>query len=128
MDVPALLNQLDVFVLSSVMEANPVSILEAMASGKPVVSTAVGSIAETVLHEETGYLARAGDAAELASYTRRLLENKDLARRFGQAGRELLVENCSVHRMVRGYEQLIESLYQSKRPERTKLLPATTQA
>ena len=48
-DVPELLNLLDVFVLTSRMEANPVSILEALATGKPVVATRVGSIPETVI-------------------------------------------------------------------------------
>ena len=60
-DVPELLGLLDVFVLTSHNEANPVSILEALATGKPVVSTAVGSIPETVLEGVTGYLVDPGD-------------------------------------------------------------------
>src|SRR5690606_33927770 len=60
-DVSQLLTLLDVFVLTSQMEANPVSILEAAACGKPVVSTAVGSIPEVVLEGQTGFLVEPGD-------------------------------------------------------------------
>ena len=59
-DVPQLLNLFDVFTLTSHNEANPVSILEAAATGKPIVATRVGSIPETVLDGVTGYLVDPG--------------------------------------------------------------------
>ncbi len=61
-DIPDLLAALDLFVLSSRTEANPVSIIEAMAAGLPVMATRVGSVHETVLDGQTGYLVDTGDA------------------------------------------------------------------
>ena len=65
----------DVLVLSSHMEANPVSILEALACGKPVVATRVGSIRRDVEDGANGYLVPAGDEAELAARLANLLEH-----------------------------------------------------
>ncbi len=113
-DVPELLNLLDVFVLTSRMEANPVSILEALACGKPVVATRVGSIPETVIDGQCGYLVDPDDDAEMARRVAELLLDPAQARRFGAAGRQHVVENWSVDRMVAGYEELLESLYRRK--------------
>lgn len=114
-DVPELLGLMDVLVLCSRMEANPVCILEAMALGLPVVATRVGSIPQSVSDGETGFLAESGDEAALASHVSRLLLNPPRARRMGQAGREKAVAHHSLERMVEGYERLIESVYSSKR-------------
>ena len=61
-DVPRLLAAMDVFALTSHIEANPVSILEAMSVGRPVVATNVGSIHEAVAEGQTGFLVTPGDA------------------------------------------------------------------
>ncbi len=87
-DVPQLLALMDVFVLTSKMEANPVSILEAMASGKPVVATRVGSVPETVLEGRTGYLVAPGSADEVAAKVLELLGDQVRAAALGQAGRK----------------------------------------
>ncbi len=113
-DVPELLNLLDVFVLTSRMEANPVSILEALSCGKPVVATRVGSIPETVIDGQCGYLVEPDDDAEMVRRVAELLLDPAQARRFGAAGRQHVVENWSVDRMVAGYEELLESLYRRK--------------
>jgi glycosyltransferase involved in cell wall biosynthesis len=113
-DVPQLLSLLDVFTLTSQMEANPVSILEAAASGKPVVSTAVGSIPEIVLEGQTGFLVEPGDAHTLSKRVVELLTNLGCAQRLGAAARQHVVQNWSIDRMVAGYEQLIERLVAAK--------------
>jgi len=110
-DVPAVLSMLDVFALSSDNEANPVSILEAMAMAKPVVATQVGSVAESVVDGTTGYLVKPGDPSELAGRIVQLLQDPLLARSLGQAGRECVVRHWSLERMVEGYERLIEELH-----------------
>ena len=113
-DVAQLLNLLDVFVLTSHIEANPVSILEALATGVPVVATRVGSIPETVLDGATGYLVEPGDESAMASRIVELLLDPLKAKLLGAAGRRHVVENWSVDRMVTGYEELLERLYWQK--------------
>jgi glycosyltransferase involved in cell wall biosynthesis len=113
-DVPELLSLVDVAVLTSHMESNPVSLLEAMASETPVVATRVGSVPETVIDGKTGFLAAPGDADEIAERVVRLLDDPGLARRMGRAGREQVVAHGSVERMVDGYEHLIGEIYDAK--------------
>lgn len=74
-DIPALLAAMDVFVLTSRMEANPVSILEAMAAGLPVVAPRVGSIDESVSEGVTGYLTEPNCVEPVAERLVELLEN-----------------------------------------------------
>ena len=112
--MPEVLSLVDVVMLTSRMEANPASILEAMACEKPVVATRVGSVAETVLDGRTGYLVPPGDAYELARRTLDLLCHPDRAAMLGRAGREHVIAHWSVHRMVKGYEDLIAALYEKK--------------
>lgn len=115
-DIPELLALADTLVLSSHMEANPVSILEALACGKPVVATRVGSIPESVKDGVNGYLVAPGDAEQLADRVGALLADRDLARRLGAAGREIVVREWSLERMVEGYQNLIAGIYASKCP------------
>jgi glycosyltransferase involved in cell wall biosynthesis/O-antigen/teichoic acid export membrane protein len=113
-DVPELLGLLDVFVLTSHNEANPVSILEALASGKPVVSTAVGSIPQTVIDGVTGYLVEPNDELTMARRVSELLLDPAKSQRLGATGRRLVIDNWSLERMVEGYEELLERLYRQK--------------
>ena len=113
-DVPELLSLIDVMLLTSHMEANPVSIMEAMAAEKPVVATRVGSVAETVLEGRTGYLVAPGAAEEMAGRVVELLRDREIAAAMGRAGREHVLAHWSVERMVEGYQVLIEGIYTSK--------------
>ncbi len=115
-DVPDLLMLMDVFVLTSHIEASPVSILEAFAMCKPVVATQVGSVAEALRHGENGYLAPAGDCDAIAARTIELLENPRQAAAMGRNGREFVVRHASVDVMVSGYEALIRDIYFMKKP------------
>jgi glycosyltransferase involved in cell wall biosynthesis len=113
-DVPEILSLLDVFLLTSHMEANPVSILEAMSSEKPVVATRVGSVPETLLEGQTGYLVAPGDAEAMAARVIELFRNPEQAARLGRAGREHVVRQWSIQRMVEGYQDLLAGIYESK--------------
>jgi glycosyltransferase involved in cell wall biosynthesis len=115
-DIPAVLAALDLFALTSDNEANPVSILEAMAMGKPVVATGVGSVAESVVEGQTGYLVEPGRVEPMAARWLELLDDPLKARAFGEAGRQRVVERGSLQAMVAGYEQLIETIYRRKFP------------
>jgi glycosyltransferase involved in cell wall biosynthesis len=113
-DVAEVLSLVDVFVLTSHMEANPVSILEAMACEKPVVATSVGSVPENVLDGRTGYLAEPGDARRIADRVIRLLRDPALAAEMGRAARRHVAQHASSDRMVEGYQDLIEQIYREK--------------
>jgi glycosyltransferase involved in cell wall biosynthesis len=86
-DVPELLAASDVFALASRWEGSPVSVIEAMAAGLPVVATAVGGVPELVRHGECGLLVPPGSDAELGEALRRLASDPALRREFGAACR-----------------------------------------
>ncbi len=113
-DIPELLAALDVFLLTSRMEASPVSILEAMAAGKPVIAPRVGSIGESVIEGKTGWLTDPLDEQQVADRLIQLLADPELARRMGQAGRQAVLDRWSLERMVQGYENLIAEIYSGK--------------
>ncbi len=113
-DVCEVLSLIDVLVLSSHMEANPICLLEAMASEKPVVATRVGSVTETVLDGRTGYLVAAGDSQHMARRVLELLTDRTRAATMGRAGREHVITHWSVNRMVNGYQDLLTEIYTSK--------------
>jgi glycosyltransferase involved in cell wall biosynthesis len=113
-DIPDVLAACDVFALTSKMEANPVSILEAMATGKPVVAPRVGSIGESVIEGETGLLTAQGDETEAAEAILRLLADPALATAMGRAGRAVVDARWSLERMIEGYEDLITEIYREK--------------
>lgn len=109
-DVPELLAACDVFVLPSLFEGLPVSVLEAMASARPVIATAIGGTAEVVAHEETGLLVPPGDAASLAGAIDRLLGDPVLAARLAARGRALVEQEFSATVMAERVAQLYDQL------------------
>lgn len=113
-DVQELLSAMDVFALTSHNEANPVSILEAMASELPVVATNVGSVAESVAHKVNGFVVTPGNVEETAARWLELINDEPLRRAMGGAGRSRVVERWSLEAMVTGYEGLITEIYERK--------------
>ena len=113
-DVAEILPSLDLVALTSHNEASPVSILEALSCGVPVVSARVGSIPETVIPNETGELFEAGDLEGFVSVTINLLRDASKLAELGRQGRQYVAEHRSLDAMVRGYEALIQSTYRAK--------------
>lgn len=107
-DAPAALRGLDLFVFSSVNEGLPLVILEAMAAGLPVVSTAVGGVPE-ILPEDVGWLCPAGDATALAAAMLAAAASPDLRER-GERGRKMVFERYGIEQMARQYEELYRRL------------------
>ncbi|MBM3964282.1 MAG: glycosyltransferase [Planctomycetes bacterium] len=116
LDTDRLVAALDVFSLTSLNEASPVSILEAMACGVPVVSTRVGSVAESVLDAWNGFTVGSGDSHGLSSAVSSILADRELASLLGSNGRQHVVESYSLDSMVAGYEELLATVFVSKRP------------
>jgi glycosyltransferase involved in cell wall biosynthesis len=113
-DVPELLGLMDVVLLTSHMEASPISLLEAMAAERPVAATRVGSVPENVLDGKTGYLTPPDDWRAMADRVLKLLGDRQQAAAMGRAGRQHVVAHASVARMVEGYQNLIAGLYAAK--------------
>lgn len=111
-DVPELLRAIDVFVLPSLAEGISNTILEAMASGLPVVATDVGGNSELVEPEITGFLVQRGDPSLLAEAMRQYIDVPRLQQQHGMMARKRSVEKFSIHSMVQRYQDLYDSLLQ----------------
>jgi glycosyltransferase involved in cell wall biosynthesis len=109
-DVERVLAGIEVYVLPSVEENLPLAILEAMASGRPVVATDVGGIGECVVDGRTGILVPAAAHEPLAAALSRLLADADLRRQFGEAGRERVHACFSAERQIRRIEAIFAGL------------------
>ena len=109
-DVADILRASDAFVLSSRWEGNPMSVMEAMAAGLPVVSTAVGGVPELVRDGETGLLVPSEDTGALAQAIQALVDNPARRQAMGVAARQHAVASFDIRHTVRGYEQLYEAL------------------
>jgi glycosyltransferase involved in cell wall biosynthesis len=123
-DTPRLLAALDVFTLCSLNEASPVSILEALACGVPVVATDVGSVKESILEGRTGLLVPSQDVQAMAQAVERLLCDPSSRHAMGSAGRDLVLRTGSLQSMVDGYQRLMVSLYDARAKLRRSPLQA----
>jgi len=109
-DVPALLEAADAFALSSGAEALPMSVLEAMARGLPVVAPDLGGTSDAVADGETGLLVEPGDSAALAGALVALAREPERARRMGEAGRERQRDRFTAAAMTDTYLEAFERM------------------
>ncbi len=104
------LRDIDIFVLPSRNEGFPLSVLEAMLAGRPVVATDVGSVREAVADGETGFVVPAEDASALRAALERLVLDPDLRRNMGAAGRASGLRRFTSAAMARDFEQLYNEI------------------
>ena len=104
--IPELVNAMDVFVLPSISEGMSNTILEAMATGLPLVVSAAGGNPELVEDNRTGFLFPPRDVQAIAAHVSRLVDDPGLRRRLGDAARQRAVDSFSLSAMVRNYRDL----------------------
>jgi glycosyltransferase involved in cell wall biosynthesis len=96
----------DIFFQPSLWEAMSISLLEAMAAGKAIVTTRVGETPHIVENEVDGLLVDARDIRGLAAALQRLIGDRALRTRFGEAAARKAKQDFTVERMTRGYEEI----------------------
>lgn len=115
-DVHRLMSCFDLFVLPSLTEGLPLTILEAMAAGRPVVATRVGGIPEVVEDGVSGLLVEPGDAGGLARAVAFLAGSGEVAQRMGRRGRIKVIEQFTTGKMVRETEKIYSRLISHFQP------------
>jgi glycosyltransferase involved in cell wall biosynthesis len=109
-DIPDVLGATDVFVLSSDYEGNPLSVIEAMASGLPIVSTAAGGVPDLFESGKEGLMVQPGDVRGLSDAIALLLRDRKSRKTLGIAAAQRAKGNFDVSTMVRAYEELYEKV------------------
>lgn len=118
-DIPEILHTIDIFVLTSLWEGLPISVLEAMASAKPVVATDTGGIREIISENKTGFMVKPGDINSMAEKLKLLLTNAKLRDEIGRDARHSLGSVFSLEAMVRQTQDLYDNLSRSRGEGRT---------
>ncbi len=118
-EVPELLRGMDIFVLPSHAEGTSNAILEAMATGLPVVAVDTGGNAELVRHEETGLLAASSEPGALAATLARYVRDGELRRRHGAAGR-VRAGRFSLEEMAGAYAAVYDRVLENSRRENAR--------
>lgn len=103
-DVPDILAKSDCFILNSQWELHPITILEAMRAGLPVIASKVGGIPDTVTNDVTGLLVVPGDVADLSNAMRKMIENTETTKAMGREGRRVVLDRFSNEKVARYLE------------------------
>ena len=109
-DVPQIMNNMDIFVLPSRNEGISNTILEAMATGLPVVATRVGGNPELVMEDITGMLIPSDNPQEMMLALKKYVENQSMREQHGRAARQQIAKNFRIEHMVNNYLSVYNSL------------------
>jgi glycosyltransferase involved in cell wall biosynthesis len=114
----------DAVALTSANEGTPVTVIEALASGLPVVATDVGGVSDVVDDGGSGFLVPAGDVGAIAERLERLAADGQLRTRMGEAGRAFVIPRYSVPRLVDDVDRLYRTLLRERHPTEHRVLTA----
>jgi glycosyltransferase involved in cell wall biosynthesis len=114
-DVPCLLKRSDIFVLPSIQDNQPFSVIEAQAAGKPVLVSDAGGLPEMVLHGKTGFISPVGRSDVISHHLKLLLENDEYRKQLGYNAETWAIENWSLDTMLKRLMSVYGSLLKSKR-------------
>jgi glycosyltransferase involved in cell wall biosynthesis len=107
-DMASVYADLDIVALTSLNEGTPVSLIEALASARPVVSTDVGGVKDIIVDGEHGLLTLKNDVRDFSDKLISLLTDAGKRGRFGRAGREFVREKYSKNRLIAEISELYE--------------------
>jgi sugar transferase (PEP-CTERM/EpsH1 system associated) len=122
-DVAPLMRAFSVFALPSIAEGTPVTLLEAMASGLPVVATSVGGVPEVVCHGQTGQLVLSGNAEAMAAALAAYCLAPATAKAHGLAGRQRVQQYFNIDSTVHDYLDIYDALTHSQVPRQMENMP-----
>lgn len=114
-DIPELLADMDLFLLITNYEGFPLSILEAMRAGLPVIATDVGGVKEAVMDGVNGYLVARGDVDNIRDKIQLLAKNFELCKKMGNAGRVRFLEFFTSEKMLNQTVALYEEVIGTKK-------------
>lgn len=109
-DIPSVLKAADIYVCSSIAEASPISVWEAMSMAKAIVSTNVGDVSEFIGNGENGFVVPVKDAIALAEKVAILIKNIELRRKFGQQARETAIKHLDIEFCAKKHAQLYREI------------------
>ncbi|CUS77491.1 Glycosyltransferase involved in cell wall bisynthesis [Candidatus Kryptonium thompsonii] len=115
-DIPEIFSKTDIFVLPSRWEGLPLTIIEAMMAGLPVVASNVGGVPELVEDGVNGFLVPPGDIVKFTKALQTLIENETLRKEMGEAGRAKAMKNFSLDKMLSKTVEVYYELLKSKEP------------
>jgi glycosyltransferase involved in cell wall biosynthesis len=113
-DVDTVCAGLDIVLLTSLNEGTPVSLIEAQAAGKPIVSTRVGGIADVVLENKTALLSDINDEASFIANLQQLVTDAALRKQFSHAGKDFVLNKFGYRRLVKDMSELYHQLLLKK--------------
>ena len=116
-DIPAFLAGIDIFVNPSLWEGLSISLMEAMAAAKPIVTTSIPPNAELIEHEVSGLLVPRKSPEQVAEAIARFVQDPGLAERCAKAARHRVLEHYTIDRMFQETWDLYVDLLAEKRPE-----------
>ena len=114
MDVPRILNALDLFVLTSFSEGLSITLLEAMSVGLPIIATNVGGNSEVIEQEESGLLVESNQPTDLANAILRIMGSTGLAQRLGLNAQQRFLKNFTIEHMVKKLYEVYCTLVEKK--------------
>ncbi len=109
-EIEAVMNGLDIIVLTSHNEGTPVSLIEAMAAQRPVVATNVGAVSEVVQHNLSGFICEPGDIAAFHEKLQLLIDDPTLRKCMGEKGQQFILDHFHLSRQIAKTFQLYHRL------------------
>lgn len=113
-DIPALLHSCDIFVLPSLLEGLPLSVMEAMSASKPVIGTNIDGINDLITDRENGLLVPPGDPRALADAINLILSDERLAQRIAASARDTINLGFTQEKMIEGVTDIYSEIIRKK--------------